>query len=78
MWTVWRLENDFVVRRLHEDPWIIRDGGSGAPLGSFDCVWDPEVLSPGHGTETVALRRCRNPEILWLDPEIVVGTQRFL
>ncbi|KAF2558603.1 hypothetical protein F2Q68_00017414 [Brassica cretica] len=73
MWTVWRLENDLVVRRLHEDPGIIRDGGSGAPLGSLDCVWDPEVLSPGHGTETVALRRYRGDHIgalMHLDSEV--------
>ncbi|KAF3588429.1 hypothetical protein F2Q69_00027570 [Brassica cretica] len=43
MWTVWSLENDLVIRRLHEDPGIIGEGGAGAPLGSLDCVWDPEV-----------------------------------
>ncbi|KAF3565189.1 hypothetical protein DY000_02014981 [Brassica cretica] len=43
MWTVWSLENDLVIRRLHEDPGIIGEGGAGAPLGSLDCIWDPEV-----------------------------------
>ncbi|KAF3499197.1 hypothetical protein F2Q69_00042533 [Brassica cretica] len=43
MWTVWSLENDLVIRRLHEDPGIIGEGGTWAPLGSLDCVWVPEV-----------------------------------
>ena len=70
---------------------IIGKGGARAPLGSLDYVlgpgspcettrsfiWDPEVLSLGHGTEIGAQGRCRNPEILLSDPEIVVGTRRF-
>ncbi|KAF3499192.1 hypothetical protein F2Q69_00042534 [Brassica cretica] len=80
MWTVWCLENDHMIRRLHEDPGIIGEGGTGAPLGSLDCLWDPEFFSIGPGTETGARRRCRNPEILYsgdrtgalmhLDPEV--------
>ena len=57
---------------------IIGDGGAKAPLGSLNRVWDPEVFYMGHGTETGAHGRCRHPEILQSDPEIVVGTQRFL
>ncbi|KAF2548901.1 hypothetical protein F2Q70_00021513 [Brassica cretica] len=79
MWTVWCLENDHMIRRLHEDPGIIGEGGTRAPLGSLDCLWDTEFFSIGPGTETGARRRCRNPEILYsgdrtgalmhLDPE---------
>ena len=39
----WSLENDLVIRMLHEDPRIIGDGGAEALLGSLDRVWDPEV-----------------------------------
>ena len=53
--------------------------GPGGPCQTIRFfIWDPEVFSPGPGTETGARRRCGNPEILYLDPEIVVGTLRFL
>ncbi|KAF3557006.1 hypothetical protein F2Q69_00013400 [Brassica cretica] len=93
MWTVWSLENDLVTRRLHEDPGIIKDGGTNALLGSLDRVWNPEesgdsLIRSGD--------RGLNPEVSvigprgqsyyafegvlepgGLDPEIVVGTRRF-
>ena len=60
--------------------WILRLRlGPGGPFQiTKSFIWDPEVFSIGPGTETGAQRRCRNPKIFQLDPEIMVGTRRFL
>ncbi|KAF2617905.1 hypothetical protein F2Q68_00040138 [Brassica cretica] len=74
----WSLENDLVIRRLTRgsgdhrrwrrkgSSWILKLclALGGLLSGSWDRDW--------------ARRRCRNPEILQSDPEIVVGTRRFL
>ncbi|KAF3531420.1 hypothetical protein DY000_02039529 [Brassica cretica] len=81
------LENDLVIRRLHEDPRIIGEGGAGAPLGSLDCVWDPEVPVRSRGLLSGTRRDVTTPmrprlhrgsflfdrmlEPRGLDPEIV-------